>query len=97
MPTFAIVKHRGRTSGTPYETIVTAYRKGDLLAVGPGFAGVGAFLDLDALDPAHLAVEQGKIVVLHAGSPINRGILADAARGRAFGLECLPPFRGHLP
>ena len=34
MPTFAIVKHRGRTSGTPYETIVTAYRKGDLLAVG---------------------------------------------------------------
>lgn len=34
MPTFAIVKHRGRTSGTPYETIVTAYRKGDVLAVG---------------------------------------------------------------
>jgi deazaflavin-dependent oxidoreductase (nitroreductase family) len=34
LPTFGIVKHRGRTSGKPYETIVTASRKGDLLAIG---------------------------------------------------------------
>lgn len=34
LPSFGIVKHRGRTSGTPYETIVTAYRKGDVLAIG---------------------------------------------------------------
>ena len=34
MPGFAVITHRGRTSGTPYETIVTAYRKGDVLAIG---------------------------------------------------------------
>lgn len=33
MPGMATIKHRGRTSGKPYETIVTAYRKGNLLAV----------------------------------------------------------------
>ena len=34
MPGFAVIKHRGRTSGKEYETIVTAYRKDDLLAIG---------------------------------------------------------------
>jgi deazaflavin-dependent oxidoreductase (nitroreductase family) len=33
LPGFAVVKHRGRTSGTPYETIVAAFRKGDVLAI----------------------------------------------------------------
>ena len=33
MPGMATIKHRGRKSGKPYETIVTAYRKGDLLAI----------------------------------------------------------------
>jgi deazaflavin-dependent oxidoreductase (nitroreductase family) len=34
MPGFAVIKHRGRTSGKDYETIVTAYRKGSVLAIG---------------------------------------------------------------
>lgn len=34
MPGMGVIKHRGRTSGTPYETIVSPYRKGGLLAVG---------------------------------------------------------------
>ncbi|WP_284226923.1 nitroreductase family deazaflavin-dependent oxidoreductase [Mycobacterium antarcticum] len=34
MPGFAVISHRGRTSGKDYETIVTAYRKGSLLAIG---------------------------------------------------------------
>lgn len=34
MPGFAVIKHRGRTSGKDYETIVTAYRKDRLLAIG---------------------------------------------------------------
>jgi len=34
IPGFSVIKHRGRSSGTPYETIVTAYRKGDVLAIG---------------------------------------------------------------
>jgi deazaflavin-dependent oxidoreductase (nitroreductase family) len=33
LPGLAIVKHRGRRSGTNYETVVTPYRKGDVLAV----------------------------------------------------------------
>lgn len=33
LPGTAVIKHRGRKSGTPYETIVTAYRKGPVLAV----------------------------------------------------------------
>jgi len=33
LPSFATIKHRGRTSGKPYQTVVNAYRKGDVLAV----------------------------------------------------------------
>lgn len=33
LPGTAIIKHRGRKSGMPYETIVTAYRKGPVLAI----------------------------------------------------------------
>jgi len=33
MPGMATIKHRGRKSGKPYETIVTAYRKGNVLAI----------------------------------------------------------------
>jgi deazaflavin-dependent oxidoreductase (nitroreductase family) len=34
MPGFAVIKHRGRTSGKEFETIVTAYRKDSILAIG---------------------------------------------------------------
>ena len=33
LPGFALIRHRGRKSGTPYETIVSAYRKGNVLAI----------------------------------------------------------------
>ena len=33
LPSFAVIKHRGRTSGTEYETVVNAYRKGPVLAI----------------------------------------------------------------
>lgn len=33
LPGMAIIKHRGRTSGTPYETVVTPYRKGNTVAI----------------------------------------------------------------
>lgn len=32
-PTFAVVKHRGRTSGQQYETVVNAFRNGNVLAI----------------------------------------------------------------
>ena len=34
LPGMAIIKHRGRKSGKSYETIVTAYRKGNVLGHG---------------------------------------------------------------
>jgi deazaflavin-dependent oxidoreductase (nitroreductase family) len=33
MPGMATIKHRGRKSGKTYETIVTAFRKGNVLAI----------------------------------------------------------------
>jgi deazaflavin-dependent oxidoreductase (nitroreductase family) len=36
MPGASVIKHRGRKSGKPYETVVTTYRKGDLLAIALG-------------------------------------------------------------
>ena len=33
LPGMAAIKHRGRKSGKPYETIVTAYRKGNQVAI----------------------------------------------------------------
>ncbi len=33
MPGMATIKHRGRKSGKPYETIVTAFRKDKVLAI----------------------------------------------------------------
>jgi deazaflavin-dependent oxidoreductase (nitroreductase family) len=36
LPGTSIIKHRGRTSGKPYETVVTTYRKGNVLAVALG-------------------------------------------------------------
>ena len=36
LPGMATIKHRGRKSGKPYETIITAYRKGNLLAIALG-------------------------------------------------------------
>jgi deazaflavin-dependent oxidoreductase (nitroreductase family) len=36
LPGMATIKHRGRKSGKDYETIVTAYRKGNLVAIALG-------------------------------------------------------------
>lgn len=33
LPSFAVVKHRGRTSGKDYETVVNAFRKGNVVAI----------------------------------------------------------------
>ena len=36
LPGMATIKHRGRKSGKTYETVVTAYRKGNVLAIALG-------------------------------------------------------------
>lgn len=34
LPGFSVISHRGRTSGKDYQTIVTSFRKGSVLAIG---------------------------------------------------------------
>jgi len=36
LPGASVITHRGRKSGKPYETIVTAFRKGNVLAIALG-------------------------------------------------------------
>ncbi|MEZ0382010.1 MULTISPECIES: nitroreductase family deazaflavin-dependent oxidoreductase [Mycobacteriaceae] len=36
LPGTSVIKHRGRKSGKPYETVVTTYRKGNVLAIALG-------------------------------------------------------------
>lgn len=36
LPGASVIKHRGRKSGRPYQTVVTTYRKGNLLAIALG-------------------------------------------------------------
>ena len=36
LPGMSTIKHRGRKSGKPYETVVTAFRKGNLIAIALG-------------------------------------------------------------
>ncbi|MNN57318.1 hypothetical protein D3C81_1723020 [compost metagenome] len=70
---------------------------GDLLAIGLGFAGVGALLHLDALDSAHLAEKLGKIVVCHTGSPRQGGHFNGCGGAAGVRLECAPHHRGAVP
>jgi deazaflavin-dependent oxidoreductase (nitroreductase family) len=36
LPGMATIKHRGRKSGKPYETVVSAFRRGNVLAIALG-------------------------------------------------------------
>lgn len=36
LPGTSVIKHRGRKSGKPYETVVTTYRKGNVLSIALG-------------------------------------------------------------
>ena len=74
LPGTATIKHRGRTSGKPYETVVTTYRKGDLLAIVLGhgktnwvknvLAAGGADVQLGARREVHITNPR----ILPAGS-----------------------------
>jgi deazaflavin-dependent oxidoreductase (nitroreductase family) len=54
LPTFAVVKHRGRKSGKSYETVVNAYRKGSVLAILLGHGNTDWVKNLLAADEADL-------------------------------------------
>ena len=63
LPTFAVLKHHGRKSGKPYETVVNAYRKGDVLAILLGHGNTDWVKNVLAAGEAELRL-QGRDVHL---------------------------------
>lgn len=74
LPGTATIKHRGRTSGKPYETIVTPYRKGNVLAIALGHGKTNWVKNVLAAGEADVQLSRNKVVhitnprILPAGS-----------------------------
>jgi deazaflavin-dependent oxidoreductase (nitroreductase family) len=56
LPTFTVIKHRGRKSGKQYETVVNAYRKGNALAILLGHGNTDWVKNMLAAGEADLEV-----------------------------------------
>ncbi|MDT5161885.1 MAG: hypothetical protein QOC90_2195, partial [Mycobacterium sp.] len=67
LPGMATIKHRGRTSGKPYATIVTAYRKGNVLAIALGHGKTDWVKNVLAAGEAD--VQYGRNRVVHITNP----------------------------
>ncbi|OBI04672.1 nitroreductase [Mycobacterium sp. E2462] len=74
LPGTATIKHRGRTSGKPYETIVTPYRKGNVVAIALGHGKTNWVKNVLAAGEADLQLGRDRVVhltnprILPAGS-----------------------------
>lgn len=74
LPGTATIKHRGRTSGKPYETIITPYRKGKVLAIALGHGKTDWVKNVLAAGEADVAYSRNRVVhitnprILPAGS-----------------------------
>lgn len=74
LPGTATIKHRGRTSGTPYETVVTTYRKGNTLAIALGHGKTNWVKNVLAAGQADVQLSRNRAVhlinprILPAGS-----------------------------
>jgi deazaflavin-dependent oxidoreductase (nitroreductase family) len=64
-PGFAIVKHRGRTSGKPYETIVNAYRRRNSLAIALGHGKAEWVKNVLAAGEAEIHLFRGNVRVVN--------------------------------
>lgn len=67
LPGTATIKHRGRTSGTPYETVITPYRKGNVLAIALGHGKTNWVKNVLAAGQAD--VQFGRKRVVHITNP----------------------------
>lgn len=67
LPGTATIKHRGRTSGKPYETIVTTYRKGNTLAIALGHGKTDWVKNVLAAGEADVELSRNR--VLHLINP----------------------------
>ena len=86
LPGMAVIKHRGRKSGKPYETIVTAYRKGKTLAIALGHGKT------DWAKNVLAAGEADVHFILRDVHIVNPRILP--ARSNADGLPWMPRVQG---
>lgn len=74
LPGAATIKHRGRTSGTPYETVITPYRKGTVLAIALAHGKTNWVKNVLAAGEADVQLRRGRVVhltnprILPAGS-----------------------------
>ena len=86
LPGMAVIKHRGRKSRKPYETIVTAYRKGKTLAIALGHGKT------DWAKNVLAAGEADVHFILRDVHIVNPRILP--ARSNADGLPWMPRVQG---
>ena len=74
LPGTATIKHRGRTSGKPYETIITPYTKGNVLAIALGHGKTNWAKNVLAAGEADVQFSRNRVVhitnprILPAGS-----------------------------
>ncbi|MCV7103644.1 nitroreductase family deazaflavin-dependent oxidoreductase [Mycobacterium palustre] len=67
LPGTATIRHRGRTSGTPYETIITPLRKGNVLAVALAHGKTNWVKNVLAAGEADVAYSRNRVV--HVTNP----------------------------
>lgn len=67
LPVFSVVKHTGRTSGKAYETPVSTFRKGDVLAIGLVHGKTDWAKNVLAAGGAEVRLGKGQIV--HVTNP----------------------------
>ena len=74
VPGTATIKHRGRTSGKPYETIITPYTTGNVLAIALGHGKTNWAKNVLAAGEADVQFSRNRVVhitnprILPAGS-----------------------------
>jgi deazaflavin-dependent oxidoreductase (nitroreductase family) len=65
LPGTGTIEHRGRTSGKSYNTIVTAYRKGNVLAIALGHGKTDWVKNVLAAGQADLRFARSKVHIIN--------------------------------
>jgi deazaflavin-dependent oxidoreductase (nitroreductase family) len=65
LPTFVVLKHRGRKSGKPYQTVVNAYRRGNVIAILLGHGNTDWVKNLVAAGEADMQVRRRNVHIVN--------------------------------